>query len=110
MKINTEIKDCGNWEIRTTEDGSLYYGFLQKRNGSCYTTDKSYLIEKVKNDIIDIPTLIERAKQFADNKKSDVLLVLNYRLSINDSSIIKIVEFNRSIVPDEKFYLYLMKK
>jgi hypothetical protein len=62
-----------------------------------------------KNDIIDIPTLIERAKLFADNKKSDVLLVLNYKLSINDPSIIKIAEFNRSIVSDEEFYLYLLK-
>jgi hypothetical protein len=69
----------------------------------------SFLLYSGKNETIDIPTLIERAKQFADNKKSDVLLVLNYKLSINDPSIIKIAEFNRSIVADEEFYLYLLK-
>jgi hypothetical protein len=69
----------------------------------------SFMLYSGKNDIIDISTLIERAKQSADNKKSDVLLVLNYKLSINDPSIIKIAEFNRSIVADEEFYLYLLK-
>ena len=69
----------------------------------------SFVLYSGKNETIDIPTLIERAKQFADNKKSDVLLVLNYKLSINDPLIIKIAEFNRSIVSDEEFYLYLLK-
>jgi hypothetical protein len=69
----------------------------------------SFVLYSGKNESIDISTLIERAEQFAENKKSDVLLVLNYTLNRNDQSIIKLAEFDKSIVPDEKFYLYLLK-
>jgi hypothetical protein len=63
--------------------------------------------ERMKN--VDEATLLEEAEDLAKRKESFVLLLLNYKLTTVSDSIILIEDFSKSIVPDEVFYLYLVK-
>lgn len=64
-----------------------------------------------KNRLVYIPELrlFEKTARLAQKNKSDVLLVLNYKLKTDCDSISKLEEFDKSIVADENFYLYLYK-
>ena len=53
--------------------------------------------------------LFTKAQKFAEDRKSDVLIVLNHELKMNSSSLTKLKEFQKSIWPIENFYLYLLK-
>jgi hypothetical protein len=55
------------------------------------------------------PMLLEKTRRLSVNKKSDVVMVLNYELETNSDSITKLKEFHKSIVSGEKLYLYLYK-
>ena len=65
--------------------------------------------DKKQTENISESSLFEKARLLARNRKSDILLVLNYKLKTDSDSILKLKEFDRSIVADENFYLYLFK-
>lgn len=50
-------------------------------------------------------TIIERTQHYAAKKRSDVLLILNYRIPI-DHAFVELNAFTTSIVPDERYHLY----
>ena len=54
--------------------------------------------------------IIKKAQELTAKRKEDVLLIMNYELDISSAlnPIVKIKEFKKSIVPNEKYYLYLM--
>ncbi len=54
--------------------------------------------------------IIKKAQELTAKGKEDILLIMNYELDISSvlNPIVKIKEFKKSIVPNEKYYLYLM--
>ncbi|MCK5595383.1 hypothetical protein KAI19_04320, partial [bacterium] len=54
--------------------------------------------------------ILKKAQELSLQRKEDILLVMNYELDISSAlnPIVKIKEFKKSIVPNEKYYLYLM--
>jgi len=80
---------------------SIYYPRIN-RIGSfvCYSFNE---------EDIDEPNLVKRAKLYTENEKTDIVLVINYRLNKSDPSIMKLAEFDKTIAPNEIFYVYLIK-
>ncbi|MGA2322928.1 MAG: hypothetical protein ABSG22_03675 [Sedimentisphaerales bacterium] len=54
--------------------------------------------------------LIEKVRRFANEQKSDVLLVLNYDIPENKEVVVKVKEFKGSIWSNENFRLYLFRR
>lgn len=54
--------------------------------------------------------ILKKAQELTLQRKEDMLLIMNYELDISSAlnPIVKIKEFKKSIVPNEKYYLYLM--
>ena len=54
--------------------------------------------------------ILKKAQELTLQRKEDILLIMNYELDISSAlnPIVKIKEFKKSIVPNEKYYLYLM--
>ena len=54
--------------------------------------------------------ILKKAQELTLQRKEDILLIMNYELDISSAlnPIAKIKEFKKSIVPNEKYYLYLM--
>ena len=54
--------------------------------------------------------ILKKAQELSLQRKEDILLIMNYKLDISSAlnPIAKIKEFKKSIVPNEKYYLYLM--
>jgi hypothetical protein len=53
--------------------------------------------------------VVEKAKEMSDAERSDVVLILNYPLRKYTDKAVKLEQFDKSIVKDESFYLYLLK-
>jgi hypothetical protein len=57
----------------------------------------------------DPQEVFEKVEELIEQKKEDILLILNYELTdISAYPVVKIREFNKSIVSSENFFLYLM--
>ena len=54
--------------------------------------------------------LIEKVGRFANEQKSDVLLVMNYDIPENKEVVVKVKEFKGSIWSNENFRLYLFRR
>ena len=56
--------------------------------------------------------LLEKVRELITQRKRDILLVMNYRLRVrrDDLSVYELSEFRRSIVPSERYYVYLVQR
>jgi hypothetical protein len=79
------------------------YDLRGERFESFSIFDRKALIELSEEEVM------ERAKDLACREKRDVLLILNYKLTVNSDSIIELKKFDNGIVKDEQYYLYLLK-
>jgi len=52
--------------------------------------------------------VLTKARQLAENKKSDVILMLNYDIG-EENGTIPLAQFTDNLQHDESFYLYLLK-
>jgi len=54
--------------------------------------------------------ILEKARELSLQRKEGILLIMNYKLDISSAAypVRKIKEFKKSIVPNEKYYLYLI--
>lgn len=67
--------------------------------------------DKKRTENIDEQIIVERAKRISPEKNSDIVFVLTKILENNYDSIAALTEFHYdSILDDEHYYLYIMKK
>jgi hypothetical protein len=52
--------------------------------------------------------VLAKARQLAENKKSDVILMLHYDIG-EENGTIPLTQFTENLQYDESFYLYLLK-
>ena len=69
----------------------------------------SFIIWDSKRKKVSPHELLEKVRELIAQRKRAILLVLNHRLGVrrDDLSVFELSEFTRSIVPDEKYYVYL---
>jgi hypothetical protein len=61
-----------------------------------------------RRQLLDTQEVLERARKLAENKKSDVVLMLSYDIE-EENGTIPLAQFTENLQPDESFYLYLLK-
>lgn len=54
-------------------------------------------------------TYFDQALRLASQAKKDVILILNYEMAASAQGVTALERFTRSIVPDERFYLYQIR-
>jgi len=65
--------------------------------------------DKKRERIPGIQRILKDARRLAAEHKKGVLIILNGKIREDKYPVIKIAEFNKSIEPQENFYLYLLK-
>ncbi|MFH1905721.1 MAG: hypothetical protein ABIK53_09420 [bacterium] len=90
---------------------SVVAGYLNRK--IYYTQSNrfgSFIIWNNKRGGLSAHEILKRAQELTLQRKEDMLLIMNYELDISSAlnPIVKIKEFKKSIVPNEKYYLYLM--
>jgi len=101
---------AGDWDFAASTvsfyiNKDIYYPRSDKL-GSYIIWDKRRLDKRQKTDI----DIYRELKGLVIKKRKDLLLVMNYELDEKKIPIKKISEFTKSIVKDEKYYLYIMPK
>ncbi|MCK4401189.1 hypothetical protein KAW08_02645 [bacterium] len=90
---------------------SVVAGYLNRK--IYYTQSNkfgSFIIWNNKRGDHSTHKILKKAQELTQQRKEDILLIMNYELDISSAlnPIVKIKEFKKSIVPNEKYYLYLM--
>ena len=90
---------------------SVISGYLNRR--IYYTQSNrfgSFIIWNNERGDHSAQEILKKAQELTLQRKEDILLVMNYELDTSSAlnPIVKIKEFKKSIVPNEKYYLYLM--
>ena len=90
---------------------SVVAGYL---NREIYYTQSnkfgSFIIWNDKRGDRSASEILKKAQELSQQRREDILFVMNYELDISSAlnPIVKIKEFKKSIVSNEKYYLYLM--
>jgi hypothetical protein len=69
----------------------------------------SYIISDQKRKSLKDSEILEKTRELAIQHQRDVLLIMNRELEAPENQVIKVQQFTDSIVPAEKYYLYLVK-
>ena len=101
---------AGDWDFAASTvsfyiNKDIYYPRSDKF-GSYIIWDKKRLDRKQKNDI----NIYQELKRLVKKERKNLLLVMNYELDTTKIPIKKIREFTKSMVEDEKYFLYIINK
>ena len=93
-----------------SEPASTVSGYL---GGKMYYPRRSYygsfIIYKDQDYSIKTRQVLSIGREISQQRKEDVLLVLNWQVNKNTEDVHQIAAFEKSIVADEKYYLHILK-